>query len=260
MNPTWGYCWWPWGGTRWSWRCCVWLGQPAPVSSPHRWLPGCCHSALPLSPESARRILAAGGSLRKHANITKHKRVSIVNQTTQIQAGTFVSKGTQWCYSNLEQRIEDNKWTTKLHVAEENGYHHFLLNSRHPFLQMDLCVCQEGSTHTSAKKQPKPCSEPFKFLEIISLQRGHHSGNQLHHPQAPCPHLYLINKHPRKLPVVHSPPPSPVLVQKLRGWQHDVKLNRCPRRYQILWFWSCPCLGTTSEYTSWLCSAGMRGT
>lgn len=71
MNPTWGYCWWPWGGTRWSWRCCVWLGQPAPASSPHRWLPGCCHSALPLSPESARRILAAGGSLRKHANITQ---------------------------------------------------------------------------------------------------------------------------------------------------------------------------------------------
>lgn len=67
----------------------------------------------------------------------------------------------------LKQRITDNKRATKLHLAEENGYHHFLLNSRHPFLQMDLCVCQEGSTHTWAKKQLKPCSEQFQYLEII---------------------------------------------------------------------------------------------
>ena len=64
-------------------------------------------------------------------------------------------------------------------------------------------------------------------------------------------------------PVGPSPPSSSVLVLKLRGRQHDVKLNGCPRGDQVLGFRSSTCLlGTTAGavYTAWLCSVGMRWT
>lgn len=45
----------------------------------------------------------------------------------------------------------------------------------------------------------------------------------------------------------HSPPPGPVLVLKLRGRQHDVKLNGGAGGYQVVRFWSSPrLLGATA--------------
>lgn len=50
------------------------------------------------------------------------------------------------------------------------------------------------------------------------------------------------------------PSPSPVLVQKLWSWQHDVKLYRRPGGNQILWF-RCRLLDTAADVnTSWLSS------
>lgn len=163
------------------------------------------------------------------------------------------------------------KRSIRVHLWEKGTYRHFLLNTHRPFLQMDLCVCQEEQERTKKinkwRKQLRPCSESLWNVQLlgtctISTVRPtfRKSVTATYMLFLPVPHKHVLPRKKHPAAIVRSPPSGSVLVLKLGGWQHDVKLNGCPRSYQVLCFQRRPCLGpsTGCVYTSWLCSVRVR--
>lgn len=258
-GSTWDYCWWPWGGTLWSWRCCGWLGPPAPASWLRRWPPGSCHSAPPSSPGSARRTLAAGGSLRKQANVMCTRRRQRCKHATSHTAGLWTHlrrSGPLGCIYERRVLTVTFCWTLIVRFSK--------------WICASVRRNRNTRTHTKInkwRKQLRPCSESLWNVQLpgtctISTVRPtfRKSVTATYMLFLPVPHKHVLPRKKHPAAIVRSPPSGSVLVLKLGGWQHDVKLNGCPRSYQVLCFQRRPCLGPSAGcvYTSWLCSVRVR--
>lgn len=69
--------------------------------------------------------------------------------------------------------MRKEKWPIRVLLREEDAHRRFLLNTHRPFLQMDLCVCQEERehkrTHTKTnkwRKQLRSCSESLWSIQL----------------------------------------------------------------------------------------------